>query len=128
MITAMLDGDEDKTLEIIGDSHAAMVYGASKHAVTRAVRRRAAEYGAKGITINVIAPGPTETPMLQGVKDHPVISQSLNAIPIPKTRFARVDEMVDVIEFMLSDSAEYMQGSVIYVDGGTDAQVRPDAF
>ncbi len=128
MIVAMLEGDESKTLEIIGDSHAALVYGSTKHAVTRAVRRRAADLGAKGVTINVIAPGPTETPMLQGVIDHPVISQSLNAIPIPKIRFGRLDEVVDVIEFMLSDSAEYMQGSVIYVDGGTDAQIRPDEF
>ena len=128
MITAMLEEDEAKTMEIIADAHAAMVYGSTKHAVTRAVRRRAADLGAKGVTINVIAPGPTDTPMLQGVKDHPVISQSLNAIPIPKVRFGRLDEVVDVIEFMLSDSAEYMQGSVIYVDGGTDAQIRPDAF
>ncbi|QJB68772.1 hypothetical protein HF685_05335 [Parasphingorhabdus halotolerans] len=33
-----------------------------------------------------------------------------------------------MIEFMLSDTAAYMQGSIIYVDGGTDAQLRPDAF
>jgi len=49
-------------------------------------------------------------------------------IPIPQKRFGRPDEIADIIEFMLSDTADYMQGSVIYVDGGTDAQLRPDAF
>ena len=128
MVEAMLDGDEDKMMDIIGDAHAALVYGHSKHALTRAVRRRAADWGAAGITINVIAPGPTETAMLQAVKDHPTISKSLDMIPIPKTRFGRPEEITDIIEFMLSDTANYMQGSVIYVDGGTDAQLRPDAF
>lgn len=128
MVEAMLEGDETKAMEVIGDMHAAMVYGHSKHALTRAVRRRAAEWGQLGISINVIAPGPTETPMLNGVKDHPTISKSLEMIPIPQTRFAKADEIADIIEFLLSDTADYMQGSVIYVDGGTDAQLRPDAF
>ena len=128
MVEAMLEGDEAKTIEVIGDFHAAAVYGHSKHALTRAVRRRAADWGERGISINVIAPGPTETPMLDGVKDHPTISKSLDMIPIPQKRFGRPDEIADIIEFMLSDTADYMQGSVIYVDGGTDAQLRPDAF
>ena len=128
MVEAMLEGDEAKTVEVIGDFHAAAVYGHSKHALTRAVRRRAADWGERGISINVIAPGPTETPMLDGVKDHPTISKSLDMIPIPRKRFGRPDEIADIIEFMLSDTADYMQGSVIYVDGGTDAQLRPDAF
>lgn len=128
MVEAMLEGDEVKAMDVIGDFHAAMVYGHSKHAVTRAARRRAAEWGDLGISLNVIAPGPTETPMLDGVKDDPVISKSLDMIPIPQKRFARPEEITDIIEFLLSDTADYMQGSVIYVDGGTDAQLRPDAF
>ena len=128
MVQAMLDGDEAKTIETIGDFHAAMVYGHSKHALTRAVRRCAAEWGELGISINIIAPGPTETPMLDGVKEHPTISKSLEMIPIPQKRFARPDEIANIIEFLLSDAADYMQGSVIYVDGGTDSQIRPDNF
>ena len=127
-VLAMLDGDEDKAMELIGDAHAALTYGTSKHAVARAVRRRAADWGKAGITLNAIAPGQTETPMFRGAADHPVIGKSVEAIPIPKTRVATPDEIAGVIEFMLSDAAEYMQGSIIYVDGGTDAQLRPDAF
>ena len=128
MVESMLEGDEEKTIEIIGDMHAAMVYGHSKHALTRAVRRRAAEWGHSGIRLNIIAPGPTETAMLQGVKDHPTISKSLDMIPIPQNRFGEVEEISGVIEFMLSDEASHMHGSVIYVDGGSDAQLRSDSF
>ncbi len=128
MVLSMLEEDEAKTMDIIGDMHAAMVYAASKHALTRAVRRRVADWGAAGIRLNVIAPGPTETPMLQGVKDHPTISKSLEMIPIPQNRFATVEEIAGTIEFMFSDVAAHMHGSVIYVDGGSDAQVRPDRF
>lgn len=125
---ALLDGDENKAMEVIGDLHGAKVYGASKNAVARAVRRRAAEWGGLGITLNAIAPGMTETPLFRGAADHPVIGKSVSAIPIPDGRVATADEMAGVIEFMLSDPASYMQGSVIYVDGGTDALLRPDAF
>ena len=128
IVRHMLDGDEDATMAAIGDAHAALTYGTSKHAVARAVRRRAAEWGEAGITLNAIAPGQTETPMFRGAADHPVIGKSVDAIPIPKKRVATPDEMAGVIEFMLSDAAEYMHGSIIYVDGGTDAQLRPDAF
>jgi len=127
-VLAMLEGDEDKAMELIGDAHGAITYGTSKHAVARAVRRRAADWGQAGITLNAIAPGQTETPMFRGAADHPVIGKSVEMIPIPKTRVAQADEIAGVIEFMLSDAANYMQGSIIYVDGGTDAQLRPDTF
>ncbi len=128
IVRCLLDGNEGQAMQYIGDSHGALTYGVSKHAVARAVRRRAAEWGQIGVTLNAIAPGMTETPMFRGAADHPVIGRSVEAIPIPKTRVATPDEIAGVIEFMLSDTAEYMQGSIIYVDGGTDAQLRPDAF
>lgn len=128
IITALLDGDEAQAMAAIGDLPAAATYGASKHAVARAVRRRAAEWGAAGIQLNAIAPGQTETPLYRGAADHPEIGKAVTAIPIPQNRVATADEMAGVIEFMLSDAAAYMHGSIIYVDGGTDAQLRPDAF
>jgi len=128
IVKALLEGDEEGAMNIIGDAHGALTYGLSKHAVSRAVRRRAAEWAQDGITLNAIAPGQTETPLFRGAADHPVIGKSVEAIPIPKKRVATADEIAGVIEFMLSDAAEYMQGSIIYVDGGTDAQLRPDAF
>ena len=100
----------------------------SKHAVTRAVRRRAAEWAEAGISLNAIAPGQTETPLYRGAADHPEIGQSVAALPLPQKRVAEADEIAAVIEFMLSDAADYMQGSILYIDGGTDAFLRPDKF
>ena len=128
IVRSLLDGDEEGAMKHIGDAHGALVYGLSKHAVARAVRRRSGEWGEAGITLNAIAPGQTETPMYRGAADHPVIGKSVEAIPIPKKRVATADEIAGVIEYMLSDAAEYMQGSIIYVDGGTDAVLRPDQF
>jgi len=128
IVTSMLDGTENGTMQYIGDLPAAVTYAMSKHALSRAVRRRCADFGAAGIRLNVIAPGITETNMVKELKDHEVLVHALNSIPVPMGRFAEIDEIATVIEFMLSDSASYMHGSVIYVDGGTDAQLRPDAF
>lgn len=128
IITALLAGDEAAAMEVIGDIDATQTYATSKHALIRAVRRRSAQWGADGITLNAIAPGITETPMFRGAADHPIIGKAVDMIPIPQKRYATPDEIAGVIEFMLSDPAEYMQGSVIYVDGGTDAQLRPDGF
>jgi NAD(P)-dependent dehydrogenase (short-subunit alcohol dehydrogenase family) len=128
ILKALLDGKESEAMDLIGDMHSAMIYPMSKQAVARDMRRRASDWGKLGIRLNAIAPGITETAMVQGVKDHPQLKHSLNAIPVPLDRFAQVDEIANVIDFMLSDGASYMHGSVIYVDGGTDAFVRPDTF
>lgn len=128
IINALLANDEEKAMQVIGDMHGALVYGMSKHALSRAVRRRAAEFGQAGITLNAIAPGMTRTPLFEGTENHPQLKEAVNAIPIPKNRLASAGEIAGMIDFMLSPAADYMQGSVIYMDGGTDAQFRPDAF
>lgn len=128
IVTALLSGNEDAAITAIGDAHGALTYALSKHALARAIRWRASEWGQAGIRLNAIAPGMTETPMFRGAADHPTIGKSVEAIPIPLNRTATPDEIAGIIEFMLSDAAAYMQGSIVYVDGGTDAQLRPDAF
>ena len=128
IVNALLDGTEDEAAELIGDAAAAGIYGQSKHALARAVRRRAAAWGEAGIRLNAIAPGQTETPLFRGAADHPQIGQMVSAIPIPMKRVAAADEMAAIMEFLLSDTAAYMHGSIVYADGGTDAMLRPDAF
>lgn len=128
LITAFLDGTEEDVMKLIGDAHASQTYGNSKHAVARAVRRRAPDWARDGIRLNAIAPGQTATPMFKGASEHPTIGESVKRIPIPQGRTATPDEMAGVIEFLLSDAADYIQGSVLWVDGGTDAQLRPDGF
>ena len=104
IVRCLLEGNEGQAMQYIGDSHGALTYGVSKHAVARAVRRRAAEWGQAGITLNAIAPGMTETPMFRGAADHPVIGKSVEAIPIPKTRVASPDEIAGVCLLYTSPS------------------------
>jgi enoyl-[acyl-carrier-protein] reductase (NADH) len=66
--------------------------------------------------------------MLQGVRDNPDLKGALENIPVPLDRTANVDEIANIIVMMVSEAFSFMHGSVLYVDGGTDAVVRPDQF
>ena len=49
-------------------------------------------------------------------------------LPVPTGRIGEPDEVAAVIEFLLSPAASYVHGSILFVDGGIDATVRPDAL
>ena len=70
-------------------------YPATKIAVARWARRNAptAEWAGAGITLNVVAPGTVETPLLQATRDDPTIGRFVDAFPVPVGRFARADEL-----------------------------------
>ncbi|RMF22474.1 MAG: SDR family oxidoreductase [Deltaproteobacteria bacterium] len=127
-VLALLDHDEDKAREIIAKEDGFTAYAGSKHALCRAVRRRAGEWGRAGIRLNGIAPGATDTPLLKGSVDHPVFGQGVEALDIPLGRWARPEEIAAVISFLLGPEASYVHGSIWYVDGGNDAAMRPDRF
>ena len=126
-VVAMLEHDEKKARELAGGL-GGMAYGASTHALTRAMRRRSAEWGRLGVRINGIAPGPTQTPMLQGTIDHPVIGKFFEKMEIPIGRRGEPEEIAGIVVFVLSDAAGFIHGSILYADGGQDAMNRPDSF
>jgi NAD(P)-dependent dehydrogenase (short-subunit alcohol dehydrogenase family) len=128
IVRALLSGDEAAAMREIGDLPAATVYGLSKHALARAIRRRAAAWGAAGVRLNAIAPGTTLTPLFDGAANDPVLGKVVDEIPVPLARRATPDEIAGIIVFLLSDAAAYFHGSVVWADGGTDAVLRPDAF
>jgi NAD(P)-dependent dehydrogenase (short-subunit alcohol dehydrogenase family) len=128
VVLALLEGDEAKAREVISDTPGAAIYGMSKHALSRAVRRRAAAWGAAGVRLNGIAPGMTETPLFRGSADHPALGQLVDKIPVPLGRNASPDEIAGIIVFLLSEAASFFHGSIVWADGGTDAVLRPDVF
>ncbi|MFJ9500681.1 SDR family oxidoreductase [Brevibacillus centrosporus] len=88
------------------------VYAASKHGVVGLTRTAAVEYGPKGIRINAICPGGVVTNMTKGMD---MINPEQNG---PARRPASPDEIANVVRFLASDEASYMNGAIIPVDGG----------
>lgn len=124
-VEALLAGDEKKAMELARGDNGFIAYAGSKHAVARAVRLRSQQFGEVGVRLNAVAPGATETPLLEGVRADPTWGAALESVPIPLGRPARPQEIADVILFLLSEGAAQIHGSIVYVDGGSDAVMRP---
>lgn len=130
-IRALLAGDVDKALRavrIFGRNAPAMAYGASKIAVTRWARRHAVTdaWAGAGIRLNVLAPGAVLTPLLEKQLETPAEAAAIRRFPVPIGGFGDPGDLADWAVFMLSDSARFLCGSVIFVDGGSDAHFRAD--
>jgi NAD(P)-dependent dehydrogenase (short-subunit alcohol dehydrogenase family) len=93
------------------------LYGASKAAVVSMTKSWAAEYGRRGVRVNVVAPGPTRT---EGTL---VMGDALDeyAALAPAGRPATADEIAEAIAFLASDRASFIHGAVLPVDGGRTA-------
>ncbi|WP_084958283.1 3-oxoacyl-ACP reductase FabG [Thermoactinospora rubra] len=87
-------------------------YAASKAGLIGFGRSLAREYGSRGITVNVVAPGFVQTDMTADL-DHDALVKN-----IPLGRQAQPAEIARVVRFLASDDASYITGAVIPVDGG----------
>jgi NAD(P)-dependent dehydrogenase (short-subunit alcohol dehydrogenase family) len=92
-------------------------YNASKAAVHHLTKSLAAEWGARGVRVNAVAPTYIATPLNAFVKNSP---QMYNAWigGTPMARMGEVDEVASVVLFLASDAASLMTGSIVLVDGG----------
>ncbi|WP_320203285.1 SDR family NAD(P)-dependent oxidoreductase [Agrobacterium rosae] len=90
-------------------------YGATKAAVRSYARTWTAELAPKGIRVNVVAPGPTDTKMMAAVAED---TRAATVAPIPMGRMARPSEVAAAAIFLLSDDASYIAGAELCVDGG----------
>ncbi|WP_425835086.1 SDR family oxidoreductase [Streptomyces fractus] len=127
---ACLAGDEDEARRIADEAGARDggigAYPATKAALAWYARTRAADFQGDGIRLNAVAPGYIDTPMTRAAAEDPATAEGIRTFLglIPAGRAGRPEEIVDLVEFLLSPKSAYCVGSVFYADGGLDAQLR----
>lgn len=129
MVEAMLAGNESQALELansLNQPHVA--YACSKYAITCNARQRAITWGKLGIRLNVVAPGAVETPLHQAALDDARFGQAVRQFVAPLGRAGHSEEIASLVTFLQSTQASFIHGSVVFVDGGMDAMVRPARF
>jgi NAD(P)-dependent dehydrogenase (short-subunit alcohol dehydrogenase family) len=99
----------------------AVAYVTSKGGVHMFSRALAVDHARQGIRVNVICPGPTDTPMLRNA----MTPEQLDAFAktFPMGRLGLPEEIAAAALFLASDDASFVTGSVLYVDGGQTAEI-----
>ncbi|MEU6847876.1 SDR family oxidoreductase [Streptomyces sp. NPDC046716] len=142
LVELLLAGDEEKARERAAAAQSALpaetldsapsivAYATSKLALARWVRRTAVtpRWARRGVLLNAIAPGAVLTPLMTGstgVSDTPDADDF--PTPMPLGVFGEAADIAFWIEQFLRPEARFTTGSILYVDGGTDAAMRADA-
>ncbi len=95
-----------------------VTYSATKHGIIGLTKSIVAEYAKDGLRANAIAPGPTETPMVKDFYEaNPKMKENAEA-GIPQKRLGTPEEVAELVTFLLTSKAQYINGEVIRIDGG----------
>jgi NAD(P)-dependent dehydrogenase (short-subunit alcohol dehydrogenase family) len=92
-------------------------YNASKAGVHHLTKSLAAEWGARGVRVNAVAPTYIETPLNAFVKSNPAMYDAWIG-GTPMARLGQVEEVASVVLFLASEAASLMTGAIVLVDGG----------
>lgn len=96
-----------------------LAYGTSKAGVIQLTRQMALDLGEWGVTVNAIAPGPVDTPMV--MQSHTAETRRSFTSLIPLNRYGQPEEIASVAAFLAGPESSYVNGQTIYVDGGFTA-------
>ena len=109
---------------MVGVAFGAGIYSATKHALVGLSKSGALEYGAKGIRVNAVCPGTFQTEMLDWIFNNSPDPEKARQKIIdanPVKRIGGAEEIANVIVWISSDSASFVNGAVLPVDGGFTA-------
>ena len=136
LLQYLLDGDEPKALAR-GEELAAgapeqggLIYGTTKRALARWIRRHAAtpDWAGAGIALNAIAPGVVRTPMVAGLIETEEQRTALaGMVPMPLNGFFDPEDVAKLIAWLVSEENAHLCGQVIFIDGGSDVVMRGDS-
>ena len=135
LVEAMLANNEPGALLIAqglcdeGDERAALIYGSTKRALSRWVRRESIkpDWAGAGIPLNAVGPGIVETPM---VADMIATAEARAAIdemvPMPLNHYMKPIQVAYLLAWLTSKENTHTTGQTIYIDGGSDVALRGD--
>ena len=136
LLEALLLGNEAKAmsrgaeLEAAGGDTANLIYGTTKRALARWVRRNAptAEWAGAGIPLNAVAPGVVETPMTAAFTSSKEARESLlTMVPMPLNGIFEPRDAAYLLAWLTSEENAHLCGQVVFIDGGSDAVIRGDS-
>ena len=93
-------------------------YNASKHGVVGLTRTAALEYATKNIRVNCVCPGAIRTPMTERIIDSGGMSEQEAVAAEPVGRWGKPEEIAQGVVWLLSDSASFVTGHPMTIDGG----------
>jgi NAD(P)-dependent dehydrogenase (short-subunit alcohol dehydrogenase family) len=96
-----------------------VAYGTSKAAIIHLTKQYAVELGNFGVRVNAVCPGPVETEMAKLVHSVAIRSDYYDTVPLG--RYGTTEEMANVVGFLCSKEASYINGQSLANDGGFDA-------
>ena len=128
LIDSLLACDEAEALRVASEDDHGMHYMIGKRALAYWMRRNTMAYAKDGIRMNAVAPGPVDTPMTRPLFDNPQMAEIMQHLidETPLGRVGKPEEISRIICFLLGPDASYVCGSVLYIDGGYDANTRTD--
>jgi len=135
LVDAMLASDESGALGIAqglvdqGSKPAGLIYGSTKRAISRWIRRECIkpEWAGAGIPLNAVGPGIVETPMVAKMVATAESRAALDAmVPMPLNHYLKPRQVAYLLAWLTSEENTHTTGQTIYIDGGADASIRGD--
>jgi NAD(P)-dependent dehydrogenase (short-subunit alcohol dehydrogenase family) len=135
LVAAMLNGSESSALAIAqelvdsGAEESALIYGSTKRALSRWVRRESIKpnWAGAGIPLNAVGPGIVETPMVADMIATLEARAAIDVmVPMPLNHYLKAIQVAYLLAWLTSAENTHTTGQTIYIDGGSDAVLRGD--